>query len=172
MPNLSTSAPATPTSVTPDRPAGPAPSVASNGHARQGERSSWRPYDNAGHRNEVVLAGRVTAEPAVRELPSGTHLTTWRISVTRPPADQRPNRPVDPITCVSFRPSIEEATRGWRIGDLIQVSGALRRRFWRSPNGSNSVVEVEVCDAHRITPAESSVSADVPAPREPGHHPR
>ncbi|CAM3645571.1 hypothetical protein GCM10009799_10940 [Nocardiopsis rhodophaea] len=102
-----------------------------------------RARDRCGHRNEVVVAGRVTAEPYVRELPSGDHLITWRISITRPPADRRPSQPADPITCVSFRPDIEEATRGWRIGDVVQVSGSLRRRFWRSSKGSTSVIEVE-----------------------------
>ncbi|MGI5121192.1 single-stranded DNA-binding protein [Marinactinospora thermotolerans] len=111
--------------------------------------------DRLGHRNEVLLAGRVTAEPAVRELPSGDHLVTWRVSVVRPPQEQRPNQPADPITCVSFHPSMEEATRGWRIGDLVQVTGALRRRFWRSPSGAASVFEVEARTARRIEPPGS-----------------
>ncbi|GAA3756998.1 single-stranded DNA-binding protein [Spinactinospora alkalitolerans] len=113
-----------------------------------------RPLDRQGHRNEVVLAGRVTAEPAVRELPSGDHLVTWRLSITRPPAEQRPNQPADPITCVSFRPAMEETTRGWRIGDVVQVTGSLRRRFWRSPNGSASVFEVEAKTARRVDPTD------------------
>lgn len=123
--------------------------------------------DRADHRNEVILVGRVTVEPAVRELPSGDHLVTWRISITRPPADQRPNQPADPITCVSFHPSMEAATRDWRIGDVVQVSGALRRRFWRSSNGSSSVIEIEATAVRRV---EGAVPDE--AEREPGHHPR
>ncbi|MBB4932467.1 single-stranded DNA-binding protein [Lipingzhangella halophila] len=162
MPKLSsTSAPATPVPAQE-----PLPDVGGDSQ-RSEPRSGWRPHDDAGHRNEVVLAGRVTAEPAVRELPSGTHLVTWRISVIRPAADQRPNQPADPITCVSFHPSIEDATRGWRIGDLVQVSGALRRRFWRSPNGSSSVIEVEARNAQRVTAAGSGHTA-----REPDHQPK
>ncbi|MFC4565321.1 single-stranded DNA-binding protein [Nocardiopsis mangrovi] len=102
-----------------------------------------RAHDSTGHRNDVMLAGRVTAEPAVRELPSGDHLVTWRISITRPPAERRPNQPADPITCVSFLESMQDATRGWRIGDIVGVHGSLRRRFWRTPGGSTSVIEVE-----------------------------
>ncbi|RNL85210.1 single-stranded DNA-binding protein [Halostreptopolyspora alba] len=158
----------TPATVVPAQ----APSRGEVGDSRRREqRPGWRPHDDTGHRNEVVLAGRVTAEPAVRELPSGTHLTTWRLSVTRPTADQRPNQPTDPITCVSFQSSIEEATRGWRIGDHVQVSGALRRRFWRSPNGSSSVIEVEAHHAHRVVAGGTS-TGDVPAERAPDHQPR
>ncbi|MFC3994531.1 single-stranded DNA-binding protein [Nocardiopsis sediminis] len=111
-----------------------------DGTARTG---GGRSHDPTGHRNDVLLAGRITAEPAVRELPSGDHLVTWRISITRPPAERRPNQPADPITCVSFHESMQDATRGWRIGDIVQVSGSLRRRFWRTPGGSTSVIEVE-----------------------------
>lgn len=129
-------------------------------------RSGARVHDPSGHRNEVVLAGRVTAEPAVRELPSGDHLITWRISITRPTAEQRPNQPADPITCVSFQGIMEEVTRGWRIGDTVQVSGSLRRRFWRSPTGSSSVIEVEVRAAHRLADVDQPPGAS-PEPSDP-----
>ncbi|GLU49380.1 single-stranded DNA-binding protein [Nocardiopsis ansamitocini] len=108
----------------------------------------------AGHRNEILLAGRVTAEPSVRELPSGDQLVTWRIAVTRPPAEQRPNQPADPITCVSFRRDMVELTRDWRIGDTVQVTGALRRRFWRSPSGASSVFEVEAKTVRHVAPRD------------------
>ncbi|GAA4913766.1 single-stranded DNA-binding protein [Streptomonospora salina] len=109
-----------------------------------------------GHRNEVVVAGRITGEPAVRELASGDRLTTWRISISRTPAEQRPNQYVDPITCVSFQKAVEERTRAWRIGDVVQVSGMLRRRFWRSPKGSGSVVEIEARTVQRVSAASGS----------------
>lgn len=107
----------------------------------------------SGHRNEILLAGRVTAEPSVRELPSGDQLVTWRIAVARPPSERRPNQPADPITCVSFRRDMVELTRDWRIGDTVQVTGALRRRFWRSSHGSASVFEVEAKTAYRVRSA-------------------
>ncbi|MDT0303140.1 single-stranded DNA-binding protein [Streptomonospora wellingtoniae] len=117
----------------------------------------------AGHRNEVVVAGRITAEPYVRELASGDRLTTWRVSIARAPAQQRPSQSADPITCVSFQQAIEERTREWRLGDVVQVSGALRRRFWRSPKGSASVVEIEARAVQRVSrcpdPAASAEAA-------------
>ncbi|PSK91737.1 single-stranded DNA-binding protein [Murinocardiopsis flavida] len=128
-------------------------------------RTAARVHDPSGHRNEVLLAGRVTAEPAVRELPSGDHLITWRISITRPTAEQRPNQPADPITCVSFQAIMEEVTRGWRIGDTVQISGSLRRRFWRSPSGSSSVIEVEVRAAQRLADADPPPGAPAGPPQ-------
>ncbi|RCV54214.1 single-stranded DNA-binding protein [Marinitenerispora sediminis] len=129
---------------------GPAPA---DGRRAEVRRQPLGGAGHHGHRNEVVLVGRVTAEPSVRELPSGDQLVTWRVSVSRPPAEQRPNQAADPITCVSFLPAIKEATRDWRIGDLVRISGALRRRFWRAPGGSASVFEVEAKTVARAEPA-------------------
>lgn len=95
------------------------------------------------HRNEVVVAGRITAEPRFRELPSGDHLATWRICVARHPSTRFRGRRVDSITCVSFDEGLHEHLRGWRLGDIVDVRGALRRRTWRGTAGPRSVCEVE-----------------------------
>lgn len=95
------------------------------------------------HHNEVVVAGRITAEPRFRELPSGDHLATWRICVARHPSTRFRGRRVDSITCVSFDKGLHEYLRGWRLGDVVDVHGALRRRTWRGVAGPRSVCEVE-----------------------------
>ncbi|QVQ52107.1 single-stranded DNA-binding protein [Spiractinospora alimapuensis] len=95
------------------------------------------------HRNSVVIAGRITAEPALRELSSGHTLARWRVAVTRPVADQRGRVKTDAVTCVTFDPSIHDSLREWRLGDVVEVSGALRRRFWRAESGPVSTFEVE-----------------------------
>lgn len=95
------------------------------------------------HHNEVVVAGRVTAEPRFRELPSGDHLATWRICVARHPSTRFRGRRVDSITCVSFDEGLHGHLRGWRLGDVVDVRGALRRRTWRGTAGPRSVCEVE-----------------------------
>lgn len=95
------------------------------------------------HHNEVVVAGRITAEPRFRELPSGDHLATWRICVARHPSTRFRGRRVDSITCVSFDEGLHEHLRGWRLGDVVDVHGALRRRTWRGVAGPRSVCEVE-----------------------------
>jgi len=95
------------------------------------------------HHNEVLVAGRITAEPRFRELPSGDHLATWRICVARHPSTRFRGRRVDSITCVSFDKGLHEYLRGWRLGDVVDVHGALRRRTWRGVAGPRSVCEVE-----------------------------
>ncbi|MDA0567808.1 single-stranded DNA-binding protein [Streptomonospora sp. S1-112] len=154
------SAPSAPADLTPAAPgaaAGPVGARLRSGAGAVAPRPVRR-RDPAGHRNEVVVAGRITAEPAVRELPSGDRLTSWRVSIARPASEQRPNQSSDPITCVSFQTAIERDTRDWRIGDTVQVSGALRRRFWRSAKGAASVVEIEARQVQRLARAEPAAA--------------
>ncbi|WP_169945651.1 single-stranded DNA-binding protein [Microbispora sp. H11081] len=109
------------------------------------------------HRNEVTLAGRLSMEPAHRELPSGALLTQWRLAVRRPggrPGFQRS----DAIECATFDDGVRDMLAEWRLDDLVEVEGALRRRWWRG----GSRYEVEVRRAVRVEPAA------VPAGRRRG----
>ncbi|OKI17668.1 single-stranded DNA-binding protein [Nocardiopsis sp. TSRI0078] len=95
------------------------------------------------HRNEILVAGRITARPLIRELPSGDRLATWRICVARPPDSRYGGRRVDSITCTSFDHALHEQVGAWRLGDVVRMTGELRRRTWRAHEGVRSVCEVE-----------------------------
>jgi single-strand DNA-binding protein len=107
-------------------------------------------------RNEVVLVGRVAAEAEERTLPSGSVLVTFRVIVDRPPVPRavHPRAPaVDTIDCVAGTAPARRAALGWLPGDVVEVSGALRRRFWRAGSGAASRTEVEVTKARRLARA-------------------
>lgn len=100
-------------------------------------------------RNEVVLVGRVAAPAEERALPSGDVIVTWRLVVER----SRDSRPVpdgvrvssvDTFPCVAWAARERASALDLAAGDVVQVVGALRRRFWRTGGGSASVCEVEV----------------------------
>lgn len=97
-----------------------------------------------GHLNQVLVVGRITAAPTVRELPSGGRLVSWRIGVARPEDPRRPGHRLDSLTLVSFEDSMVDRVREYRTGEVVRVSGALRRRIWRGPQGVRSILEVEV----------------------------
>lgn len=107
-------------------------------------------------RNEVVLAGRLAAAAEERMLPSGTPLVTFRVVVDRPPPPrQAPVRTptVDTIDCVAATPTVRRTVLGWLPGDVVELNGALRRRFWRAGTGAVSRTEVEVSRARRLARA-------------------
>lgn len=107
-------------------------------------------------RNEVVLVGRVSGTPEERELPSGDLLVAWRLVVTRPLDGRRPppgTRPttVDTLDCVAWAAGVRRSARALADGDVVEVSGALRRRFWRAGLGPASRCEVEVTRLARLS---------------------
>src|SRR5436305_4631328 len=103
-------------------------------------------------RNEVVLVGRLAAPPMARQLPSGDTVTSFRVVVRRPAsARHRPSSPtVDALECSAWRGELRRRVRAWEAGDLVEVAGAVRRRFWRSTSGAASTWEVEVARARRL----------------------
>jgi single-strand DNA-binding protein len=109
------------------------------------------------HRNEVVLVGRLAAPAESRTLPSGDVMFSWRLVVDRPPPAKTAERrtpTVDTLDCIAWRGDVRRSVGGWSVGDTVEVSGAVRRRFWRSPGGPVSRTEVEVQRARRVARAE------------------
>lgn len=100
--------------------------------------------------NEVRLVGRVSAVPERRELPSGDAMVSFRLIVGRPASAFRGTQRVDVIECSVWSGRAMRSARGWAEGDVVEVTGAIRRRFFRSGNGSSSRVEVEVGSARLI----------------------
>jgi single-strand DNA-binding protein len=110
------------------------------------------------HRNEVALRGRLPAAAEERTLPSGDVIVTFRIVVTRTasrraqqasvPADRR-RATVDTIDVVCWRTAAQRAARRLAPGDVVEVEGALRRRFFGGPNGRQSRHEVEAARVRR-----------------------
>lgn len=105
--------------------------------------------------NEVRLTGRVAAEPTTATLPSGDEVVQWRLVVGRGPADRGPSGrgpTVDTIDCSAWTSRLRSRAARLPAQTEVEVTGALRRRFWRSPAGPASRYEVEVTSLRRISP--------------------
>lgn len=103
-------------------------------------------HDPAGALNEVRLVGRVSADPIARTLPSGDRLVTFRLIVDRP-AGGRSTQTIDALECSAWAARVQRSVLRWQPGDVVEVSGAIRRRFFRGAGGAASRVEVEVSSA-------------------------
>lgn len=93
-------------------------------------------------RNHVHLIGKLGAHIHVRELPSGDGLVAFHVVLPR----VRPQTAtkVDALPCHVTSPALMRRVQGLEPGQMLEIEGALRRRFWRSPNGLGSAVEVHV----------------------------
>ncbi|NPD05965.1 single-stranded DNA-binding protein [Nocardioides sp. zg-1308] len=103
--------------------------------------------------NDVRLVGRLSGDPVVVELPSGDALVTFRITVPRSPTSAVPRsasgtgQRADSVPCTAWSPRLRRSILTWRTGDLVDVSGAVRCRFYQAGGATRSRVEVEVLAA-------------------------
>lgn len=104
--------------------------------------------------NEVRLVGRVSQPPQERVLPSGDSVWTFRVVVPRPEQD-RSRQSVDALECAAWSPRARRSVSTWAADDVVEVSGALRRRFFRTATGAASRVEVEMSSGRVIRRAGS-----------------
>lgn len=122
------------------------------------------------HCNEVRLVGRVAAEPLVTVLPSGDQVISTRLIIDRPPAPPgRANRAgIDTVPCAAWSSAARKRVQIWHAGDIVEVNGALRRRFWRGPDGPRNRYEVEVNSAKLLKRITAATAGETKEPEKVG----
>ena len=100
--------------------------------------------------NEVRLVGRVSQDPEERVLPSGDSLWTFRLVVARTGDRGESRQTVDVLDCAVWGGRVLRSIARWKAGDVVEVGGAVRRRFFRGAGGTASRVEVEVSTGRLI----------------------
>ena len=109
-------------------------------------------------RNDVVLRGRLSAPAEARTLPSGDTLVSFRLVVRRPEPRSR-GQSVDVLSCITYDKGLQRRIAAWQPGDVVEVEGALQRRFWRTGSGTASVCEVN-CRRGRKVPRAAGSAAE------------
>ena len=99
--------------------------------------------------NSVLLRGRVPGIAEPRDLPSGDQLRMIRVVVPRASTRGRPAG-IDTIDVACWSARTRRTAGLLAVGDGVAVSGALRRRFFRTPTGPASRYEVEAASLRRI----------------------
>jgi single-strand DNA-binding protein len=118
--------------------------------------------------NEVRLVGRLSRPPEERVLPSGDSMWTFRVVVPRASRrgrardrgrteepTTRPRQQVDALECAAWSARARRSVSTWAADDVVEVVGALHRRFFRSGGTVASRVEVEMTSGRVIRRAAS-----------------
>lgn len=106
--------------------------------------------------NTVRLRGKVSTPPEERALPSGASIVTLRLSVPRDtsPMTEGSRQTADWVDCAAWGRRVRRTVSGWRAGDVVEVEGALRRRFYRGASGTATRLEVELLSGRLVSRAE------------------
>ena len=88
--------------------------------------------------NKVILTGRLTADPVLRQTTSGVASCRFTVAVDRRFADKNTGeRQADFITCVAWRQTAEFVSRYFNKGKMIALEGSLRSGSYTDKNHSD-----------------------------------
>jgi single-strand DNA-binding protein len=106
--------------------------------------------------NKVILGGRLTAEPELKQTPNGTPVVSFSVAVNRRVAKGAEQK-TDFITCVAWRQTAEFISRYFHKGSCICIVGNIQVRSWTDQNNQKRyATEVIVDEANFVDSASEN----------------
>ena len=99
--------------------------------------------------NQVFLVGRVTSLAVEKLLPSGDKVVEFRVVIGRDKS-RGTKKEVDSLDIAAWSSKARKSALSLKIDTWVQVSGSVRRRFWRAPTGLASRWQVEASEVVRL----------------------
>ena len=95
--------------------------------------------------NKVVLCGRLTATPELKQTPSGVSTTNFTLAVNRRYSKDKEQQ-ADFITIVAWRQTAEFITKHFDKGNAICITGSIQTRSWETSKGEKRYATEVVAD--------------------------
>ena len=86
--------------------------------------------------NHIVMMGRLTRDPELRQTGSGTSVASFTIAVDRDRKTAEGEKETDFIDIVTWRHTAEFVSKFFTKGKLAVVSGRLQIRSWTDKDGN------------------------------------
>ena len=86
--------------------------------------------------NHIVMMGRLTRDPELRQIGSGTSVASFTIAVDRDRKTAEGEKETDFIDIVAWRHTAEFVSKFFTKGKLAVVSGRLQIRSWTDKDGN------------------------------------
>ncbi len=126
--------------------------------------------------NKVILIGHLTADPELKQTPTGVSVCSFSIGVTRKYSKAGEQAQSDFINIVAWRNTAEFISKYFKKGNAICICGSLQSRSWTAQDGSKRYATEVIADeanfverksdSQRVddyqVPSFSNVPADAP----------
>jgi single-strand DNA-binding protein len=96
--------------------------------------------------NNVVLVGRLTRKPELKQTPQGVAVATFSIAVSRNYTNQNGERETDFINIVAWRRQAENIAKYLDKGSLVGIQGSIRTRSYDGQDGTRRYVTEIIAD--------------------------
>ncbi|MBO5512700.1 MAG: single-stranded DNA-binding protein [Clostridia bacterium] len=120
--------------------------------------------------NKIILAGRLVADPALKNTNNGTAVVTFRMAVNRRFPSQNGQTEADFFRLTAFGKTAEFITRYFTKGMAICVCGRMENRSWTDQSGQKRTVdEIIVDEANFVENKGDSVGPAAAASPSPAY---
>jgi len=102
--------------------------------------------------NKVILGGRLTADPVLKQTSNGISVTSFSIAVNRRSGEEQTT---DFINIVAWRKTAEFVCKYFKKGSCICVVGAMQTRSWDDANGQKRYATDVVADEIKFVDSKS-----------------
>ena len=112
--------------------------------------------------NKVILGGRLTADPELRQTPQGVSVVSFSIAINRKYNKNNEQQTSDFINCVAWRSTAEFICKHFGRGSSICVTGSLQTRSWTDSktNEKRYATDVVVEEAKFVDSKSDNSSAE------------
>lgn len=110
--------------------------------------------------NEVILGGRLTADPELKTTPSGVSVTSFTVAVNRRFGGKEGEQPqADFFNVTAWRQTAEFITKFFRKASSICIVGSLQTRSWTDQQGQKRFATEIVADEAYFVDAKGEMPA-------------
>lgn len=88
--------------------------------------------------NHIIIHGRITADPELRQTPSGVSVCNFTVAVDRSYA-RGEDRQTDFFNCVAWRGLADTISKFFPKGKEILLSGEMQSRRWEDDQGNKRI---------------------------------
>ncbi len=107
--------------------------------------------------NKVILMGRLTRDPEMRQTPNGVSVCSFSIAVNRRFAKEG-QQSADFINCTAWRQQAEFICKYFNKGAMIAVVGNLQSRSWENQEGKRQYATDVIVDEVYFTGSKNESS--------------
>lgn len=111
--------------------------------------------------NKVILGGRLTADPELKQTTTGVAVVTFKIAVNRRQSKDSQQQEADFFNVTAWRERAEFVSRYFRKGSAICVVGSIQNRSYTDQQGQRRIFtdivadEIQFVDSRGDNPAYS-----------------
>lgn len=118
--------------------------------------------------NKVILCGRLTADPELKQTQSGVAVVTFTLAVNRRfqsrSGDAAQNQQADFISVVAWRQTAEFISKYFKKGSALCVTGSIQTRNWQDQQGQKRYSTEVVVDEASFVDSRGEGSAQDATP--------